>query len=541
MKVAVNLHAGLGNKLFQIAFLIGLREKFKNHNSGFFKFEDFVCEILNYRREPHETVNWSYFIRGLNLLEIEDTKKKIISYSEPTLAPCKFIDYENLLLSAYNTGVEVQHFRGYFQTDKFFAHAKDIIQEQFKCPENVKNDIIKKYPELASRGVFLHIRRGDLVGKQLHDFKLLENGYYTRALRHFDGKDKKIFVCSDDIEWCRNNLTELLKEYKVEYIEDNEINTLWIMSLSRYGGVMSNSSFSWWGSYLNENIDKIIVTPDKFLTDERYDTSDLNHESFTVEPIYTLQNECTRLSESKLAVAVPCYHGHINSLEKLLVSISKQTSLPELVVVSCSGVNKEEQLQKLNSYIQQFKSFALKIIAHSDKKNASQNRNIAADHIITEFKFQNSDLISFFDADDEMHPQRLEIIRKVFETPETKLALHSYKFGDNPYDDYSLFISTPSSILSVNLAQYDCVKVDGSGYNTCHVIPPRLPIHNGQPVVRKEVFDKIRYNESVECYGREDSVFNCDVIRNFTEHKNIAFVPLSLSNYFQSHTNSFAN
>jgi hypothetical protein len=285
MKVAVNLHAGLGNKLFQIAFLIGLRERFKNHK--LFKFEDFVYEILNYRREPHETVNWSYFIRDLIPLEIEDVKNKLSSYSEPTMAPCKFIDYENLLLSAQYSGIEVQHFRGYFQSDKFFAHAKESIRQQFMCPENIKNELITKYPDLTSRGVFLHIRRGDLVGKQLHDFKLLENGYYKRALKRFDFLDKKrIFVCSDDIKWCENNLTDLLKDYEVEFIVENELITLWLMSLSRFGGIMSNSSFSWWGGYLNENNDKIIVIPDRFLTDERYDTSDLIPESFTVEHIY---------------------------------------------------------------------------------------------------------------------------------------------------------------------------------------------------------------------------------------------------------------
>ena len=100
-------------------------------------------------------------------------------------------------------------------------------------------------------------------------------------------------------------------------------------------------------------------------------------------------------------------------------------------------------------------------------------------------------------------------------------------------------LSKTSCVPTFDIAQYDCVKIDGSGYNTCHTAPPHLPIHNGQPVIRKEVFDKIRYNESDEFYGREDSVFNRDIIFNFTEHKNIAFIPLSLSNYFQSNTNSF--
>ena len=286
MKIAVNLHAGLGNKLFQIAFLIGLRERFRKDPR--FNFSDFKYEILHYMREPHETVNWSYFIRDLSELTQADlVNAKIASYCENHFAPGKYVDYEKMIGEAYSQSIDLLHFRGYFQSVKFFEGCEDVIREKFRCPKIIQRELVEKYPEIDTRGVFIHVRRGDLCGKKLHDFQLFENRYYHRALTKFKSvENRKIFVCSDDIEWCRNNLSELLSEDKdMCFVEDNEINTLWVMSLCRFGGIMSNSSFSWWGSYLNESPDKIIVTTNKFLTDERYDTSDHIHPSFIVESV----------------------------------------------------------------------------------------------------------------------------------------------------------------------------------------------------------------------------------------------------------------
>ena len=121
-----------------------------------------------------------------------------------------------------------------------------------------------------------------------------------------------------------------------------------------------------------------------------------------------------------IGVAVPCYHGHVNILKNLLDSIEKQTRKPDMVVVSCSGVND-------TPYYQEQYSFPLKIIANPNKMNTATNRNIAA-------KMLDTDIISYIDADDQMHFQRLEIIEKAFVENDIDLFLHNYVDGFNKPD-----------------------------------------------------------------------------------------------------------
>ena len=103
----------------------------------------------------------------------------------------------------------------------------------------------------------------------------------------------------------------------------------------------------------------------------------------------------------KIGVAIPAYVGHIEKLFQLLDSIQSQTIIPDEVVVSCSSTKKTDF--ELNCYIEKLKkyTFSLEIITSEEKKNAAQNRNIAAS------KLSDVDYITFIDADDVMHPQRI--------------------------------------------------------------------------------------------------------------------------------------
>jgi glycosyltransferase involved in cell wall biosynthesis len=105
----------------------------------------------------------------------------------------------------------------------------------------------------------------------------------------------------------------------------------------------------------------------------------------------------------KIGVAIPCYKYHIPKLIRCLESIEAQTLKADQVVVSCSSSDKSD----FPSDIEKRFSFPLVILTTPDRKNAAENRNIAISHLTT-------DLVSFFDADDIMHPQRLEFIKHAF-------------------------------------------------------------------------------------------------------------------------------
>ena len=128
----------------------------------------------------------------------------------------------------------------------WFNHSDKVINK-YKAPELVKNDLQTKYDTVNS--AFIHVRRGDFLDHPYFDVGLY-NSYFSNCLDRFP-KDTKFLVCSDDFEWCKKY--EPISSRNVRYVdEENEVNTLWIMSLCGKGGICSNSSFSWWGAYLNQ-------------------------------------------------------------------------------------------------------------------------------------------------------------------------------------------------------------------------------------------------------------------------------------------------
>ena len=114
----------------------------------------------------------------------------------------------------------------------------------------------------------------------------------------------------------------------------------------------------------------------------------------------------------KIGVAIPCYYGHIQRLYDLLESIEKQTILPDKVVVSSSSTS-ELTCDKIYS-------FPLEVIVTECKQNASKNRNVAASKLL------DMNYITFIDADDIMHPQRIEFLLIGFQRYDSDIILHNY-------------------------------------------------------------------------------------------------------------------
>jgi hypothetical protein len=126
--------------------------------------------------------------------------------------------------------------------------------------------------------VSLHVRRGDYVSNpdanKYHGTKGLD--YYIAALARVNKsqKDSTVFVFSDDIAWCKKNLK--LKAKKVVWVDgkNSPIEDIYLMSLCK-SNIIANSTFSWWGAWLNSNPKKIVVAPKVWFSDSNIDTSDL--------------------------------------------------------------------------------------------------------------------------------------------------------------------------------------------------------------------------------------------------------------------------
>jgi hypothetical protein len=114
---------------------------------------------------------------------------------------------------------------------------------------------------------FIHVRRGDYL-KTPQFYVIDYDKYYSLAIEHIMTKDPDATFCifSDDIEYCKtyhvfNNINKTFLDY-------DDFLTIYAMSLCSKGGICCNSTFSWWGSFMNENPDKIVTMPSRWLNND---------------------------------------------------------------------------------------------------------------------------------------------------------------------------------------------------------------------------------------------------------------------------------
>jgi glycosyltransferase involved in cell wall biosynthesis len=222
----------------------------------------------------------------------------------------------------------------------------------------------------------------------------------------------------------------------------------------------------------------------------------------------------------KIGVAIPCYYGHIQRLYDLLDSIEKQTIIPDKVVVSSSSTT-DFKLKKIYN-------FSLELIVTEDKQNASKNRNIAAS------KLNDMDYITFIDADDIMHPQRIELILKGFQLHDSDIILHNYVESSKCTIENFFESNQEINIRTHTLIQSrsGCIT-HISGYND------RVDkIHHGQVTLKREIYEQVKFPEEREFETKEDSVF-CYRVFNLPNIKH-AYIQNELSYYNPSHTGGIA-
>jgi len=153
----------------------------------------------------------------------------------------------------YDTSVM---FNGYYQSSKHFKNYSEKIKNLFLPTEEFKEKLMNMYPLIFEKNsVSIHIRRGDYL--RISDIlPVISKSYIDKALKSI-GKYSHIFIFTNDKEWAETNL-DYDKCTIVNGLNDYE--DLWAISLCNHN-IMSNSSFSWWGSYLNKNKNKKVCVP----------------------------------------------------------------------------------------------------------------------------------------------------------------------------------------------------------------------------------------------------------------------------------------
>ena len=226
------LQGGLGNFLFQIAAAVSLAKE--NNDMALFSEDDIYVvhnQINSYKNNILRNIE---FIKGS--IPVTNT------YNEPRFQYDKIPYKRNLKLI------------GYFQSEKYFTHRDTILDLFGPTPEIIKY-INDKYGYVHDNTCSIHVRRGDYLKHPTHH-PTCTLDYYKKAMKAMP-VDTRFLVFSDDIEWCKENFVG----DNVTFIEnEKDYIDLYLMSLCRHN-IIANSSFSWWGAWLNKNRRKIVVAP----------------------------------------------------------------------------------------------------------------------------------------------------------------------------------------------------------------------------------------------------------------------------------------
>jgi hypothetical protein len=175
---------------------------------------------------------------------------------------------------------------GYWQSQKYFLEIESTIRRDFEFSqvlEGMNSDTYRKIKQ--NNSISIHIRRSDFVNNKFHDIHgTCSINYYYDAIKHIVSivRDPVFFIFSDDIEWARTNLT---LQYPYELVHGNtgknSFIDMYLMSVCKHN-IIANSSFSWWGAWLNKNPEKIVIAPRRWFSDEKLNlkTKDLIPESW---------------------------------------------------------------------------------------------------------------------------------------------------------------------------------------------------------------------------------------------------------------------
>lgn len=217
----------------------------------------------------------------------------------------------------------------------------------------------------------------------------------------------------------------------------------------------------------------------------------------------------------RLAVVIPCYKPHLPKLWRLLESIATQTVAPDCVVVACSSVTVMDVAASAAASASA-KALDVVWVLSPNRYNAAENRNAGVAVALA----RKMEAVTFIDADDIMHPQRCEAVRKALEGG-ADLILHDY--WDSPAD-----LVRPFSFYDEIPIEYDCLERAPSGCAIYRADWTRR-VHHSQATATRNVLERVAYPEGAEYERREDAVFCGNVLG--TAGFRSAYVPLVLSKY----------
>lgn len=289
-KVIVYMSGGLGNQMFQYALGRTLSLKWKipllldisllqdqSLRPGF-TLRQFDLPVFNIQAEIATRKDIPFLFRsyfkGRVMRLVQAIRRKLFH----NLGKEKYFHFNPSILNVR----EAVYFEGYWQSPKYFAGFENVIRKDFTLKKPLSPLSNKLYMEIRGiEAVCVFVRRLDYVGNKLHDTVTKE--FYDNALAILLQKISidRLYIFSDDIEWCQKNMNFTLPLMFVgnEYAGEKYEEKLILMSACKYF-IIPNSSFAWWGAWLSDSTNKIVIAPKKWFNDPTINTNDITPSSW---------------------------------------------------------------------------------------------------------------------------------------------------------------------------------------------------------------------------------------------------------------------
>lgn len=251
--VTCNVVGGLGNQLFQIANALAvawdygytpLFPRITQAESYLFPRPVYWDSVFHKLKTYHPTVANERF---LHVTPVQEESSFAYKKIEPTDAGIKLI--------------------GYYNSHKYFDHHREKIWETFRLPAEMEAVVDRRYREIVEsengETISIHIRLDDTfiapIPGVIDFWKEPYDSYYDLAIALFPG-DVTFVVISDDSNWSRNYMKEKLRGRRAVYVTGEDYLDLYVMAKCKHN-IIVNSTYSWWGAYLNQNPEKKVVAP----------------------------------------------------------------------------------------------------------------------------------------------------------------------------------------------------------------------------------------------------------------------------------------
>lgn len=281
-KIIIKIGGGLGNQLFQYALgrnlaLTGNKEV---------KFD--LSWFNTYKERKYKLDHFNTVTEIGTKSEIKAVKKYGKKYGRLAFLHNRlFIDDSIYIKQKDAADFDPKIFQinrsvyldGIWHSEKYFKQIEDSVRKEVK----LKNHPHEGFEEIAERmgrenSVSLHVRRGDYLtmSKAIKTMNVCSIEYYNEAVKIIASKVKNpiFFVFSDDINWAKENLKLNFPVFFVSNKVIPDYEELILMSKCKHN-IIANSSFSWWGAWLNMNHNKIVILPKNWFKDKEKSTKDI--------------------------------------------------------------------------------------------------------------------------------------------------------------------------------------------------------------------------------------------------------------------------